>query len=289
MTTVQKTLITTATVAAVGTGIFEARQASRLRDQVQAFQQQQTPLAEQIRRLQRERDDATNRLTLSNEENARLKSGQNVTDLLKLRGQVALLRHEREDLSNQLAALKTKNLGAPAQNRSVDTTWVQHVLNSPPQQQGMTAGALRGKLLRGEMTNISRSELVLQEELTQRKLNHTLERSPADFADFQTGFIQATLGISDATQLQQIHELIRQTYEQAVANGLDIPSEPGTDEDAWVQRRFQLDRQATEAVKQFLTPEEQSSFDRAFLGLMGVDLGVGVDKSNYPKNFLGSE
>jgi len=151
------------------------------------------------------------------------------------------------------------------------------------------AGALRGKLLRGEMANISRSELALQEELTQRKLNHTLERSPADFADFQTGFIQGTLGISDATKLQQIHELIRQTYEQAVANGLDIPSKPGTDEDAWVQRRFQLDRQATEAVKQFLTPEEQSSFDRAFLGLMGVDLGVGVDKSNYPKNFLGSE
>jgi len=96
---------------------------------------------------------------------------------------------EREGLSNQLAALKTKNLGAPAQNRSVDTTWVQHVLNSPPQQQGMTAGALRGKLLRGEMTNISRSELALQEELTQRKLNHTFERSLADFADFQTGFI----------------------------------------------------------------------------------------------------
>jgi len=74
--------------------------------------------------------------------------------------------------------------------------------------------------------------------------------------------------------------LIRHTYEQAVANGLDIPSKPGTDEDAWVQRRFQLDRQATEAVKQFLTPEEQSSFDRAFLGLMGADKVIwGCDRS----------
>ena len=31
-------------------------------------------------------------------------------------------------------------------------------------------------------------------------------------------------------------------------------------------------------------------FGRAFLGVMGVDLGSGgVDKSNYPKGFLGPE
>jgi hypothetical protein len=77
-------------------------------------------------------------------------------------------------------------------------------------------------------------------------------------------------------------------YEQAVANGLDIPSKPATGTDAWVQRRFQLDRRATAAVEQLLTPEERQVFGRAFLGVMGVDLGSGgVDKSNYPKGFLG--
>jgi RNA polymerase sigma factor (sigma-70 family) len=89
MTTIQKTLITVTIAAAVGAGIYEARQASTLRTQVQTLQQQQAPLAEQIRELQRERDDATNRLAMSQQANAQLK--QNTAELLKLRGEVARL------------------------------------------------------------------------------------------------------------------------------------------------------------------------------------------------------
>jgi RNA polymerase sigma factor (sigma-70 family) len=62
MTTLQKTLITATLAVAVGTGIYEARQASRLRDQVQTLQQHQAPLAEQIQQLQQERDNALKRL-----------------------------------------------------------------------------------------------------------------------------------------------------------------------------------------------------------------------------------
>jgi RNA polymerase sigma factor (sigma-70 family) len=65
MTTLQKTLITATLALAVGTGIYEARQASRLRDQVQTLQQQQAPLAEQIQQLQQERDAAVKRLAAS--------------------------------------------------------------------------------------------------------------------------------------------------------------------------------------------------------------------------------
>jgi uncharacterized protein YlxW (UPF0749 family) len=60
MTTIQKAMITAALLTAVGAGVYEARRASQLREQVQALQQQQTPLTEQIQHLQRERDDATN-------------------------------------------------------------------------------------------------------------------------------------------------------------------------------------------------------------------------------------
>ena len=43
-------------------------------------------------------------------------------------------------------------------------------------------------------------------------------------------------------------------------------------------------------LKQIFTPEERALFNRAFLGVMGIDLGgVGVDKSNYPRGFLGPE
>ncbi len=89
MTILQKTLITATIVAAVSTGIYEARQASSLRDQVQSLQQQQALLAEQ---LQQKRDGATSRLAALLAENEQLKSKQNTTELLKLRGEVTLLR-----------------------------------------------------------------------------------------------------------------------------------------------------------------------------------------------------
>jgi RNA polymerase sigma factor (sigma-70 family) len=62
MTTLQKTVIGAALAAAVGTGIYEARQASQQRDRVQALGEQH---AEQIHQLQQERDDAVKRLAAS--------------------------------------------------------------------------------------------------------------------------------------------------------------------------------------------------------------------------------
>ena len=212
-------------------------------------------------------------------------SEEQLRELLKLRGEVTILRRRQDELLNQLAVKPTV---PPAQPAAIDKAWVEQVLGSPPKSQGMAAGNLRGKLLRREMTNVSPAELALKDELLKRHLNQTLERSPAEFADFQTGFIQSTLNISDETRMQQVHDLIQSTYEQAVANGLDVPSKPVNGTDQWVERRFALDRAATARLKELFTPDERMLFDRAFLGVMGVDLGgVGVDKSNYPKGFLG--
>lgn len=94
MTTLQKTVITAALVAAAGAGIFEARQAAQLRAQNQTLQQAQAPLAEQNQQLQRERDAATNRLAGLLAENSRLKSNPNQNELLKLRGENTVLRNE---------------------------------------------------------------------------------------------------------------------------------------------------------------------------------------------------
>ncbi len=92
MTTLQKAIIGTVLVAAVGTGIYEARQASQLRDQVQTLQRQQAPLVEQNRQLQKELADATNQLAAMLAENEQLKSNSNENELLKLRGEVTRLR-----------------------------------------------------------------------------------------------------------------------------------------------------------------------------------------------------
>jgi hypothetical protein len=94
MTTLQKTLITATIAVAVGTGIYEARQASQLRDQVQTLQQQQVPLAGQIQQLQHEHDNTTNQLGTLLAENEQLKSNSNENELLKLRGQTGVLQQQ---------------------------------------------------------------------------------------------------------------------------------------------------------------------------------------------------
>jgi hypothetical protein len=94
MTTLQKTLMTAVITAAVGAGIYEVRQVSTLRNRVQSLQQQQAPLAGQIRELQHERDDATNRLVSLADELAKAKS--NNLELMKLRGEMTQFRNEAE-------------------------------------------------------------------------------------------------------------------------------------------------------------------------------------------------
>jgi len=96
MTMLQKTIIGATFVAAVGTGIYEVIQASRLRNEVHTLQQLRVPLAEQIQQLKRERDDALSAATqLTNDlENLR----KDKKELLRLRGEVGLLRRQNDEL-----------------------------------------------------------------------------------------------------------------------------------------------------------------------------------------------
>ena len=110
MTTLQKTFFTAALAVVAGAGIYEAHQALRLRDQNQALQQKQLPLAEQIQQLQRERDAATNRLASVIAENENMKSVQNTMELLKQRGEVGRLRQELQGLPAARAALLKQKL-----------------------------------------------------------------------------------------------------------------------------------------------------------------------------------
>ena len=97
MTTLQKTLVTVTVAALAGAGIYEARQAAQLRAQNQTLQQSQAPLAEQIRQLQRERDDATNLVSGLRDELA--KANSNNSELLKLRGEIGVLRRQAGQIS----------------------------------------------------------------------------------------------------------------------------------------------------------------------------------------------
>ena len=94
MTTLQKTIVATALALAAGTGIYAVHQSSQLRGQIQTLQQERAPLTAQIQRLEQARNQTDQQLAVLKEENARLKSGQAATELLKLRSQVGMLRQQ---------------------------------------------------------------------------------------------------------------------------------------------------------------------------------------------------
>ena len=118
MTTLQKTIIGAAFVATVGTGVYEARQASALRVQNQMLTRQQAPLVEQIQDLQQERDDASNRLARLADENATLKN--NSAELMKLRGEVGILRRQNQELA-QARVSTTKDSNTQTVNKGFGT------------------------------------------------------------------------------------------------------------------------------------------------------------------------
>jgi RNA polymerase sigma factor (sigma-70 family) len=117
MTTLQKITVTAALTAVVGVGVYEARQAAQLRDQVQTLQQQQAPLVEQILRLQTERDKATNRLAGLLTENSQLKANPERAELLRLRGDVTRLQNQLQTSRQVADSVET---AAKAWLRNVD-------------------------------------------------------------------------------------------------------------------------------------------------------------------------
>ncbi|NOS68501.1 MAG: sigma-70 family RNA polymerase sigma factor [Verrucomicrobia bacterium] len=90
MTALQKTIVTATIAALAGAGIYEARQASQLRGQVERLQQTRAPFDEAIKRLEKERDELTNRLASIQEDNERL--NRNTSELLALRSEITLAR-----------------------------------------------------------------------------------------------------------------------------------------------------------------------------------------------------
>lgn len=100
MTTLQKILITAALVTTVGAGIFEAHQAAQLRTQNASFTQQ-------IAQLQSGSENLSNRLAEIGE--AKKLSEAQFNELLKLRGEVGVLRRQLGELAEKNHTLQDVN------------------------------------------------------------------------------------------------------------------------------------------------------------------------------------
>ena len=122
ITTVQKTLIAATLAVWVATGIYQARQASHWRRQVQTLRQQQ---AEQIQELTHERDIGARQLAGLRDENERL--NQNAAELIRLRGEVGMLRRQQREVTRTAATAPSRESALPGQTQSD----VKQQLNSP--------------------------------------------------------------------------------------------------------------------------------------------------------------
>jgi RNA polymerase sigma factor (sigma-70 family) len=93
MTTLQKALITTAAVAAVGAGVYESRKASIWEARAQTSELQQTKNANQLEELERQRDEAVNAQAALRQENQRL--AEAAAEVPRLRGELARARRQQ--------------------------------------------------------------------------------------------------------------------------------------------------------------------------------------------------
>jgi RNA polymerase sigma factor (sigma-70 family) len=130
MTTLQKAVVTTIIAALVGVGIYEARQTSQLRDQMEALHRQEQSLTAQITQLQHERDDAQTSLANIREENTRLKSGQDLSELLKLRGEVGNLRAQTSKTDTNTAAAELAKLMNSSASKELAKVQLRQTLKS---------------------------------------------------------------------------------------------------------------------------------------------------------------
>ncbi len=126
MTTTQKVFVVAVLTAALGAGIYEAHQASVSQEQTKQLEQQR---ADDARKWEQEHAKEQTMLAALTEENARLKSGQNLGELLKLRSEVGQLRQQAadagkgNDISNSLA----KYLNDPT-SRELDRVQIERKL-----------------------------------------------------------------------------------------------------------------------------------------------------------------
>jgi RNA polymerase sigma factor (sigma-70 family) len=200
MTTLQKTIIGVTLAAAIGTGIYEARQASILRSQNQLLRQEQAPLTAQIQQLQRERDDATNRLVLLADENTALK--RNPPELLKLRGEVGRLRQESASAAtnsalNRLTANpETRKLLRDQQKLGMTTIYKDFArrLNLTSEQEDKLNDVLADNV----MDNIDRITEVLRDGKTREQMNQLFAAQDAALLEK----VQALIGPDGISQYQ---------------------------------------------------------------------------------------
>jgi RNA polymerase sigma factor (sigma-70 family) len=126
MTTMQKTVIGATLAAALGTGIYETHLVLRLREHNQSLQQQQNALVEQMVQLKSDNAGLSNQLAQASGPHSL--STDRLRELLRLRGEVGVLRRQQRELEQAVATAQSKTRDMPVR----PSLGVTPQLNKPP-------------------------------------------------------------------------------------------------------------------------------------------------------------
>jgi RNA polymerase sigma factor (sigma-70 family) len=264
-----KVMIGTAVILAVGTPLFFQHRTNLF------LRQQNEQLHRQLVADRTEDETAKTKIeTLAAE----------IDQIPRLRAEIARLRGELHRSKAQPAApgaTQPAQLSptTPAAGSSeipvIGEAEVAQFLQRPAAEQGSILGALRASGINGQIGSLEDRARSAQLASKVRGELEKLESRPEEYAAFQTEFIKAVAGLQDETKLMQIRQLLQNTYQQALSEGLHAQGRPQENVTEWATRRDALDRPATRAVEALLSPEERRRFTLAFLGVMGIDLGIG--------------
>ena len=111
MTTIQKIVVTATVAALAGVGIFEAKQAAQLRNQMQTMQQGQTDLTDQLAKLEADNTRLSNQVAHGQEQKQLSQSQLN--ELLKLRGQKGQSQTALQELAKMQANQGKNGFNSP--------------------------------------------------------------------------------------------------------------------------------------------------------------------------------
>jgi RNA polymerase sigma factor (sigma-70 family) len=107
MTTLQKAIIGVTLAAALGAGIYEARRAATLQEQMQSLQRQLAPSAGQNDMLRQQLDEANRQLAALQAQNEKLR--RDGADVPRLRGEVVRLRENTHSSNGDPTAAAAKS------------------------------------------------------------------------------------------------------------------------------------------------------------------------------------
>ncbi len=245
MTALQKTIVATVIIAAVGAGIYQAHQASGLRDQIAALtrqQEQQAALSNQVQQLQLERDRATNQLAALSAENTALKKNPN--EVLKLRGEVGKLRQENTAMGSSSALSKlTSSPEAVKLIRDQQKMGMSMIYNGFAAKAKLTpdqTDKLNDLLADHIMANISNVTSILHDQPPLDQMNQTFAAQEAALQQQ----VQALLGPDGLAQYQDYTKNLLSTLStQQFTNSLT-----GTDAE-----KLEKSQQFSQAMQQATT------------------------------------